>query len=149
MPVQDRRLSVGIPTLTVTVTVLFRELGVEPGTAQILGLQTLHSDLFLSPVRAGVHAGGRVLLSVLPRCWARAKHLMMCHVLRLEELVHARSLSARLSIQHCAGAYSSVPTALLGLDRLLPVQCTPRRARFQLGPFGSVAARWGDPAWLS
>ena len=59
MPVQDRRLSVGIPTLTVTVTVLFRELGVEPGTAQILGLQTLHSDLFLSPVRAGVHAGGR------------------------------------------------------------------------------------------
>ncbi len=50
----------GIPTLTVTVTVLFRELGVEPGTAQILGLQTLHSDLLLSPVRAGVRAGGRV-----------------------------------------------------------------------------------------
>ena len=49
----------GIPTLTVTVTVLFQELGVEPGTAQILGLQSLHSDLFLSPVRACMHAGVR------------------------------------------------------------------------------------------
>ena len=148
MLVQDRRVSVWIPTLTVTtVTVLFQELGVEPGPAQILGLQTLR--LISVSCACGCacgRAGGRVLLSVFPRCWARAKHLMMCHVLRLEELVQARSLSARLSTQHCAGAYSSVPLAWTAYYRC---RACPERAPFQLGPFRSVTARWGNPAWLS